>query len=210
MRELWWSLRKQWWSFLAFVVVAVIGVGMVYTVMAETGGYSLFELCYRTMFVLLQLMFVLLQRERFQIVLRKVRAHRFYRSMPYAWEKEQRRFVWLDVFCVAMLAVLLAVGIICRNRFDDTLVPYAMVVYFLIYVPTSRIVACVPYVWWMTEILSDDSGNRRNGSGQCTYGCKGAGYGGVRRGLGRDIRGRRKDGFGCRVDGFDETVHCKE
>jgi len=150
MRELCWSLWKQRWVFFAFAVVAAIFAGMIYQV---TDGYSLFELCYRTAFVLLQLIFMILQRERFQIVLRKARAHRFYRSMPYAWEKEQKRLVWLDVFCAAMLALLLAVGIIFRNKFGDALVPYAMVVYFLIYVPTSRIVACVPYIWWMTEIV---------------------------------------------------------
>ncbi len=150
MRELCWSLRRQWWAFLAFAVVAAIGAGMIYQV---ADGYSLFEMGYRTAFVLLQLIFMLLQRERFQIVLRKESAHRFYRSMPHAWEKEQKRFLWLDVFCVAMLAVLLAAGIIFRNKFGDALIPFAMVVYFLIYMPSSRIIACVPYVWWMTEIL---------------------------------------------------------
>ena len=153
MRELCWSLWKQRWAFLAFVVIVVTGAGMIYTVIAETDGYSLFELCYRTLFVVLQLIFMLLQRERFQIVLRKERAHRFYRSMPRAWEKEQKRFVWLDVFCVTILAVLLAVGILFRNGFADDLTPFAMVVFFLVYVPASRIIACVPYVWWMTEIV---------------------------------------------------------
>lgn len=153
MREFRWSLWKQRWAFLAFGVIAVTGAWMIYTVIAETDGYGLFEFCYRTAFVVLQLVFLLLQRERFQIVLRKERAHRFYRSMPQAWEKEQKRFVRLDVFCVVMLAVLLAVGILFRNGFVDGLVPFAMVVFFLIYVPASRIVACVPYVWWMTEIV---------------------------------------------------------
>ena len=153
MRELCWSLWKQRWAFLAFVVIVAAGAGMIYTVMAETDRYSPFELCYRTVFVILQLIFMLLQRERFQIVLRKMRAHRFYRSMPQAWEKEQKRFVWLDLFCVTMLVVLLAVGILFRNDLADDVMPFAMVAFFLIYVPASRIIACVPYVWWMTEIV---------------------------------------------------------
>lgn len=150
MRELCWSLWKQRWAFFAYVVMVAVGAGMVYQVM---DGYSLFEMGYRTAFVLLQFIFMLLQRERFRIILRKEGAHRFYRSMPNAWKKEQKRFVWLDVFCAAMLAVLLTAGIIFRNEFGDVSVPFAMVVYFLVYVPTSRIIACVPYVWWMTELV---------------------------------------------------------
>ena len=150
MRELCWSLWKQRWAFLAYVVMVAVGAGMVYQVM---DGYSLFEMGYRTAFVLLQFIFMLLQRERFRIILRKESAHRFYRSMPNAWKKEQKRFVWLDVFCAAMLAVLLTAGIIFRNEFGDVSVPFAMVVCFLIYVPTSGIVACVPYVWWMSELV---------------------------------------------------------
>lgn len=150
MRELCWSLWKQRWVFLVFAVTGVLFAGTIYQI---TGGYGLFEMCYRTVFVLLQLIFMLLQRERFHIVLRKERAHRFYRSMPYAWEKEQKHFIRLDVFCIGMLAVLLAVGIISRNEFVDVKIPFALVVLFLIYVPASRIVACVPYVWWLTDVV---------------------------------------------------------
>ncbi|MBQ8315475.1 MAG: hypothetical protein IJ427_05845 [Lachnospiraceae bacterium] len=150
MRELCWSLWKQRWAFFAYVVMVAVGAGMIYQVM---DGYSLFEMGYRTAFVLLQLIFMLLQRERFRIILRKESAHRFYRSMPNARKKEQKRFVWLDVYCAAMLAVLLTAGIIFKNEFVDGSVPFAMVVYFLVYVPTSRIIACVPYVWWMTELV---------------------------------------------------------
>ena len=128
MRELCWSLWKQRWVFLVFAVTGVLFAGTIYQI---TGGYGLFELCYRTAFVLLQLIFMLLQRERFHIVLRKERAHRFYRSMPYAWEKEQKRFVRLDVFCIGILAVLLAVGMISRNEFVDVKIPFALVVLFL-------------------------------------------------------------------------------
>ena len=77
MRELCWSLWKQRWAFLVFAVTVVIFAGMIYQV---AGGYRVFELCYRTAFILLQTVFVVMQRERFLIVLRKERAHRFYRS----------------------------------------------------------------------------------------------------------------------------------
>lgn len=150
MRELCWSLWKQRWAFLIFAITVIFGAWMIFQV---ADGYSVFEMGYRTAFILLQLMFLILQRERFLIVLRKESAHRFYRSMPNAWKKEQKRFVWLDVFCAAMLAVLLTAGIIFKNEFVDGSVPFAMVVCFLIYVPTSGIVACVPYVWWMTELV---------------------------------------------------------
>ncbi len=49
--------------------------------------------------------------------------------------------------------MLLAVGMISRNEFVDVKIPFALVVLFLIYVPASRIVACVPYVWWLTDIV---------------------------------------------------------
>lgn len=150
MRELCWSLWKQRWAFLIFAITVIFGAWMIFQV---TDEYSVFEMGYRTAFILLQLMFLILQRERFQIVLRKESANRFYRSMPYAWEKEQKRFIWLDVFCVALLGVLLVIGIIFRNEFSDRLLPFALVVFFLSYMPCSRIVACVPHVWWMTEIV---------------------------------------------------------
>lgn len=149
MRELCWSLWKQRWAFLVFAVTVVIFAGIIYLV---TDGFGLFEMGYRTAFVLLQMVFLIMQRERFYIVLRKERATRFYRSMPHAWEKEQKRFLWLDMFCVAVLVGLLAVGLVFRSELSETLLPYAMVVFFLIYMPASRIMACVPYVWWMIEI----------------------------------------------------------
>ncbi len=149
MRELCWSLWKQRWAFLAFGVMVGFCGWAFYLVLP---GRSVFEMCYRTAFVFLQMVFLILQRERFQIVLRKERATRFYRSMPHAWEKEQKRFLWLDMFCVAMLGILLAVGLVFRSELSETLLPFAMVVFFLIYMPASRIMACVPYVWWMLEI----------------------------------------------------------
>ena len=72
--------------------------------------------------------------------------------MPNALEKEQRRFLWIDVFGVVGLVVLLAIGLVFRNKFGDLAVPFALVISYLVYMPSSRIVACVPYVWWMTEI----------------------------------------------------------
>ena len=150
MKELCWSLWKQRWAFLAFGILVGFCGWMFYLVLPEC---SVFEMCYRMAFVLLQMVFLILQRERFHIVLRKDGATRFYRSMPHAWEKEQKRILWLDLFCVAVLAVLLAVGLIFRSEFSETLLPFAMVVFFLIYMPASRIMACVPYVWWVVEIV---------------------------------------------------------
>ncbi len=150
MRELGWSLWKQRWAFLAFGILVGFCGWMFYLVLPEC---SVFEMCYRMAFVLLQMVFLILQRERFHIVLRKESATRFYRSMTHAWEKEQKRILWLDLFCVAVLAVLLAVGLIFRSEFSETLLPFAMVVFFFIYMPASRIMACVPYVWWVVEIV---------------------------------------------------------
>lgn len=150
MRELCWSLWKQRWAFLIFAITVISGAWMIFQV---TDGDSVFEMGYRTTFILLQLMFLILQRERFRIVLRKESAHRFYRSMPHAWEKEQKRFLWIDLFCVVMLGVLLVIGIVFRNEFSDRLLPFALVVFFLIYMPGTRIMACVPYVWWVLEIV---------------------------------------------------------
>ena len=150
MRELCWSLWKQRWAFLISTVTVAIIVGMMHQIIDV---YSLFEMGYRMAFIVLQIMYLILQRERFQVVLRKESANRFYRSMPNAWEKEQRRFMWIDVFGVVGLVVLLAIGLVFRNEFGALAVPFALVISFLVYMPSSRIVACVPYVWWMTEIV---------------------------------------------------------
>lgn len=150
MKELGWSLWKQRWAVLIFAVTAVIWIGMIFQV---TDGYSVFELCYRFAFVLLQILYLILQRERFRVVLRKEGVHKFYRSMPHAWEKERNRFLRLDLFCFGMLTVLLIPGIMCRNEFVEWQMPFALVVFFLIYMPSSRIIACVPYVWWLTDLV---------------------------------------------------------
>lgn len=150
MRELCWSLWKRSWELLVFEATAVICMWMIYRV---TDGYSVFEMCYRTAFVLLQILFLIMQRERFRVVLRKEGGHRFYRSMPHAWEKERKRFIRLDLFCLGLLTVLLITGSIFRNEFSDWRMPFALAVMFLIYMPSSRIVACVPYVWWMLDIV---------------------------------------------------------
>ncbi len=150
MKELGWSLWKQRWACLAFGVLVGFCGWAFYLVLPER---SVFEMCYRTAFILLQMVFLILQRDRFQIVLRKDGATRFYRSMTHAWEKEQKRFLWLDLFCVAVLGILLAVGLIFQSELSETLLPFAMVVFFLIYMPASRIMACVPYVWWVLEIV---------------------------------------------------------
>ena len=143
MRELCWSLWKQRWAFLVFAV----------TVPAAREGFGLFEMGYRTAYVLLQTVFMIMQRERFLVVLRKERAHRFYRSMPHAWDKEQCRFLWIDALCGAILMVFLTVGIVFRKEFTDVGTPFALVVFFLVYMMVSRIMACVPYVWWVSEIV---------------------------------------------------------
>ncbi len=153
MRELCWSLWRQRWAVLFLAVTVVLGAGMLYAVIAVGLGFRLFELGYRIAFVLLQTVFMILQRERFLVVLRKEREHRFYRSMPHAWEKEQRRFMRLDVFCAVTLTGLLIVGSLVRNGFADSKVPFALVVFFLVYMVISRIMACVPYVWWIPEIV---------------------------------------------------------
>lgn len=150
MKELGWSLWKQRWAFLAFGVLVGFCGWAFYLVLQ---GRSVFEMCYRMAFVLLQMVFLILQRERFHIVLRKDGTTRFYRSMPHAWEKEQKRFFWIDMFCLTVLAVLLAVGLIFRSELSETLLPFAMVMLFLIYMPASRIMACVLYIWWMLEIV---------------------------------------------------------
>ncbi|MBE5929468.1 MAG: hypothetical protein E7268_00210 [Lachnospiraceae bacterium] len=150
MKELCWSLWKQRWAFLAFGILVGFCGWMFYLVLPEC---SVFEMCYRMAFVLLQMVFLILQRERFHIVLRKDGATRFYRSMPHAWEKEQKRFLWLDLFGAAVLAVLLAAGVLFQDMFSEALLPFAMVVCFLVYMAASRIMACVPYVWWVLEIV---------------------------------------------------------
>ncbi|MGN1084453.1 MAG: hypothetical protein ACI4QX_05585 [Lachnospiraceae bacterium] len=150
MRELRWNLWKLRWFFLVMVGFVVLFVWFFSVVLDAWNG---FETGYRTAFIMLQLAFLMLQRERFNIVLRKESANRFYRSMPHAWEKEQRRFLWIDGFCMAGLLLLLAVGLVFQNEFLQKRVPISMFVFFFIYLLISRIFAAIPYIWWVPEVI---------------------------------------------------------
>lgn len=152
MRELCWRLWKQRGALFVIAVGVATCAIMVYQVM-ELYGCGLFELCYRTAFVVLLLVFAVLQREQFSIVLRKERSHRFYRSMPHAWEKEQKRLLWIDVFGAFGVLVLLIVGLRFCGKLSEAGLPYALVVFFLVYMVSSRLLVCVPYVWWLAEVV---------------------------------------------------------
>lgn len=150
MRELKWSL---WQLRYFFVLIAGIMAVLLYLVSEEKDGINLLGTAYRTMFVALQMVFGILQTERFSVVLRKAASHKFYRSMSHAWEKEQRRFLWMDGFILGCLAVLFVVGVLFRSELTGGVVPILPVLVFLLYMVFSRSVAAVPYIGWIIGIV---------------------------------------------------------
>ena len=150
MRELLWNLWKMRWLFLVMLGFVAF---FIWLFSVASGGENVFETGYRTAFIMLQLTFFMLQRERFDIVLRKESANRFYRSMPHAWEKEQRRFLWLDGFCMTGLLLLLVTGLVFQRGLSQKCVPVSLFAFFLTYLLCSRILAAMPYVWWIPDII---------------------------------------------------------
>ena len=150
MRDLKWSL---WPLRYFFVLIAGIMAVLLYLVSEEKDGINLLGTAYRTMFVALQMVFLVLQTERFSVVLRKAASHKFYRSMSHAWEKEQRRFLWMDGFILGCLAVLFVVGVLFRSELTGGVVPILPVLVFLLYMVFSRSVAAVPYIGWISGIV---------------------------------------------------------
>jgi len=150
MKEFGWSLWRNRIGILMTAVISTILAGFALDVFSE---YSTFEMFYRMVFVLLEMVFCFFQRERISIILRKDRAHCFYRSMSHAWEKERKRLVCLDVFGASGAAVLLVVGVLRQGSLSEAELPFGMVVFFLLYMVSSRLLACVPYVWILAEFV---------------------------------------------------------
>lgn len=150
MRELRWTLWKMRWYFLIILGMSTFIGWVIWDV---TGNCNFFELGFRGAFVMLQLIFLVLQRDRVNIVLRKERSHCFYRSMPNAWRKEKQRFLWMDGFCMACLGVLFLVAVVFQNKFSGNCFPTLFFIMFFYYVLLSRVMAAVPYVWWIQDLV---------------------------------------------------------
>ncbi len=151
MRELRWSLRG-----LRGLCILVVGIfALVLVLMDEvTDGKNLLEVGYRMTFVLLQLMMCVLLSERFFVVFRRTQYHRFFRSMTKAWEKECRRFLWIDGFILVCMAVVFAIGVVFRNALAGGSVPTVLVLLLLGNSVVSKVLAVLPWwAWWLQEIV---------------------------------------------------------
>ena len=151
MRELKWSLKG-----LRGFCILLVGVFalVLFFVNEVTDGKKLLEVGYRMFFVLLQLMMCLILTERFMVVFRRAQFHRFYRSMPSAWEKECRRFLWIDGFFLVCMAVVFAIGVVFRNALAGGTVPTVLVLLLLGKFIVSKALAVLPWwAWWIQEII---------------------------------------------------------
>ena len=151
MRELKWSLRcMRGFYVLLLGILAVV----LFLVNEVTNGKNLLEMFYRMLFVMLQLVMCVLLSERFSVVFRRAQFHRFYRSLPKAWEKERCRFLWIDGFFLVCAAVVFAIGVVFRENLTGGTVPTMLVLLFFAHSVIAKVLAVLPWwLWWIQEIV---------------------------------------------------------
>lgn len=151
MRELRWSFRGLRGFFVFLLGLFAVILFLLNEVKEEI---DLLETAYRLSFVMLQLMMGILLSERFFIVLRRTPYHKFYRSMPKAWEKERSRFLWLDGFFLIFAAAMFAIGVVFRNELAGGVAPAVMLLLFLVHAVVAKVLAVLPWwIWWLQEIV---------------------------------------------------------
>jgi hypothetical protein len=151
MRELRWSLGKM--RGISLFVLGLLSIVLILT-NTVTDGRNLFGMGYRAVFAILQIVMYVMLWERFSVIFRKSQFHRFYRSMPGAWEKEKNRIVWIDGFFFACSAAVFAVGAVFRDIFAEGTVPTMLVLIFFAHSIMAKVFAILPFWgWWILEIV---------------------------------------------------------
>lgn len=151
MRELRWSFRGLRGFFVFLLGLFSVILFLLNEVKEEI---DLLETAYRLSFVMLQLMMGVLLSERFFVVLRRTPYHKFYRSMPKAWEKERSRFLWIDGFFLVCAAAMFAIGVVFRKELAGGVAPAVMLLLFLTHAVVAKLLAVLPWwIWWLQEIV---------------------------------------------------------